>query len=481
MAEADELITWLGFKFKPDAKRNISDAQKSVDMIKEGVRKIGTFFLGASGAIGYFTNNVMKSAQQMSDLSKKIGMSTDSLQQWKYVAEASGQSFEGLIGDLEQFKKLGIDAVSLSGKLSGMSSKIALQYKDYLGLSDNMFYILRQGPEQIKKLMSEAYVIPSDSIEQTAKFNKQLNAAKANLIAMKNEIFMAVSPTLVDLTQKFKDWMEINKEWIKSKLVNIIEGVSLGFKRFVDIAGKAVDYLVDIGKAMGIIKDDSPEVESVAQVITGALLLWTGTKIISGLSTVFTLINGIIGAMTADIAVGATLSGWAAGFSALALSLTELAVACVTLKEVGGVFADLIEKGAEKSLSEFEETAANKGTGTYKDLFNKDIGYGRMMAIGLGHLFGESKFANSLIDIFGTGSWGKKIQGLGNLASLVNPLTSFLPYQSLGNTTNNTNSGNTLILQMPFEQATNMVRDVTGGKIDMATVVPGSFGGNVQP
>lgn len=454
MAEADELITWLGFKFKPDAKRNIESAQKSIDMIKEGVKKIGTFFLGASGAIGYFTNDVMKGAQQMSDLSRKMGVSTDILQQWKYVAEASGQSFEGLIGDLEQFRKVGIDAVSLSGKLAEMSSKIALQYKDRFGISDDMFNVLRQGPEQIKKLMSEAYVIPSDSIEQTAKFNKQLSAAKANLIAMKNEIFMAVSPTLVDLTQKFKDWMSVNKEWIKTKLVDIIKGVALGFQRFVEIAGTAFGYLVDIGKAMGLIGENAPQVESVAKVVTGVMLLWAGGKIAAGLTTVFTIFKGIYGlfASIASIKIGATITAFMTGLKALGATV---------MKVLGPIYAILTSawelwKGFSGGFANrYDELKENF---SFWDLLNP----AKVTALGGGYL-------------------GDK---LGDFASWIHHLGDE-PYvpgtrTNLGSTTNNTNSGNTIYLQMPYEQATNFVRDTTGGSVNMMSIVPGAFGGNVQ-
>lgn len=454
MAEADELITWLGFKFKPDAKRNIESAQKSIDMIKEGVRKIGTFFLGASGAIGYFTNDVMKGAQQMSDLSRKMGVSTDILQQWKYVAEASGQSFEGLIGDLEQFRKVGIDAVSLSGKLAGMSSKIALQYKDRFGISDDMFNVLRQGPEQIKKLMSEAYVIPSDSIEQTAKFNKQMSAAKANLIAMKNEIFMAVSPTLVDLTNKFKDWMGVNKEWIKTKLVDIIKGVALGFQRFVEIAGKAFGYLVDIGKAMGLIGENAPEVESVAKVMTGVMLLWAGGKIAAGLTTVFTIFKGIYGifASIASIKIGATITSFLTGLKAIGSTV---------MKVLGPIYAILTSawelwKGFSGGFANrYDEIKENF---SFWDLLNP----AKLSALGGGYL-------------------GDK---LGDFASWINHLGDD-PYvpgtrTNIGSTTNNKNSGNTIYLQMPYEQATNFVRDTTGGSVNMMSIVPGAFGGNVQ-
>lgn len=445
MAEADELITWLGFKFKPDARQNIQDAQRSLDMIKEGARKIGTFFMGAGGAIGYFTNNVMKGAQEISDMSKRMGISTDELQKWKYVAEASGQSFDGLVGDLQQFKKVGIDAISLSGKLAGMNSKIALQYKDRFGISDDMFYVLRQGPAKVKELMQEAYVIPNDSIEQTAKFNKQLNAAKSNLIAMKNEIFMAVSPTLVELTKKFKDWMEVNKEWIKTKLVNVIEGVALGFKRFVDIAGKALDYLVEIAKQFGIISDDSPQVESVAKVVTAALLIWSGAKVIGGLTTLFTLLKGIFGLFAATTAI----DGIAFSIGALTIKIMALTAALAELKVIFdslGVLGDFKTKGVDQTIEDIKKKH-KEGKGT--NIAEKAVLIVEDIALGSPAL--------------------KSKRNIG--------IHYETPPQ---NQTNNTNSGNTINIQMTPQQASTFVREVTGGEATV-NVTDFAFGPNVQP
>lgn len=452
MAEADELITWLGFKFKPDAKKNIESAQKSIDMIKEGVKKIGALFLGASGAISYFTNDVMKGAQEMSDLSKKMGVSTEALQQWKYVAEASGQSFDSLVGDLQNFKKMGIDAISLSGRLAGMSSKIALQWKDRLGLSDDMFNVLRQGPEQIKKLMGEAYVIPGKSIEQTAQFNKQLSATKNTLIAMKNEIFMAVSPTLVDLTNKFKDWMQQNKEFIKSKLVDVIKGVALGFQRFVEIAGKAFGYLVDIAKALGLIGENAPQVESVAKVVTGVMLLWAGGKVAAGLKTVFTIFRGIYGllASIASINFGATATAWIGAVTKFGkVFMKVLGPILVIFQSIWELWKGLTGGFANR----FDEIKKNF---SFWDFLN------------------PAKLA-----VLGGGVIGDKI---GDFASWIKhlgdePMQLPTP-QNVGNTTTNQNSGNTIYLQMPYQQAVNFTQDVTGGQLQMS-VVPGAFGANI--
>lgn len=451
MAEADELITWLGFKFKPDAKKNIEDAKKSIDMIKNGVQKIGALFLGASGAISYFTNDVMKGAQEMSDLSKKMGISTDTLQQWKYVAEASGQSFDSLVGDLQNFKKVGIDAISLSGRLAGMSSKIALQWKDRLGLSDDMFNVLRQGPEQIKKLMGDAYVIPGQSIEQTAQFNKQLSATKNTLIAMKNEIFMAVSPALVEMLEKFKEWLKENKEWIGLNMKNIIEGVTKGFGKFVEIGGKVFDFLKGILEKLGLISEEGIDVETVANAVTAILLLWTGGKILGGLSTMFSVFNGIYGLLSSieSINLGATISSWGTAIKGFLGVLGKVFAPLMVIAQSISALLEIKEKGVAKTLEDWKK---NWG-GT--DWIN------------------PAKWAG-----LGAGWVGDKI---GDWLNPVKPMDQFrVPMSTPGNvtTTNNQNSGNTVILQMPYEQAVNFTRDMTGGQILQMSVVPGAFGPN---
>ena len=452
MAEADELITWLGFKFKPDAKKNIQDAQKSIDMIKEGVRKLGTFFLGASGAIGYFTNDVMKGAQQMSDLSKKMGISTDALQQWKYVAEASGQSFEGLIGDLEQFRKVGIDAVSLSGRLSGMSAKIALQYKDRFGISDDMFNVLRQGPEKIRQLMAEAYVIPSQSIEQTAEFNKRLSATKDRLVAMKNEIFMAVSPALVEMLGNFEKWLQKNKDWIALNMKNIIQGVTKGFENFVKIGSKVFDFFKGLLEYFGLVTEEGIDVEKVAKVITGILLMWSGGKILSGIGILLSLFKGLYGILASieKLNIGATISSWGGALKGLIGVLGKVVAPLMVIIQSISAILDFKEKGVAGTLEDWKK---NWG-GT--DWIN------------------PAKYAGLFY-----GWVGDKVGDLAYRAFNGDPLNPTIQAGAgfSGTTTNNTNSGNTIILQMPYEQATNFVRETTGGQaqMSMVPVMPGNF------
>lgn len=452
MAEANELITWLGFKFKPGAKKNIQDAQKSIDMIKEGVRKLGTFFLGASGAIGYFTNDVMKGAQQMSDLSRKMGISTDALQQWKHVAEASGQSFEGLIGDLEQFRKVGIDAVSLSGKLSGMSSNIALQYKDRFGISDDMFNVLRQGPEKIKQLMEEAYVIPSNSIEQTAEFNKRLSATKDRLVAMKNEIFMAVSPALVEMLGNFEKWLQKNKEWISLNMKNIIQGVAKGFENFVKIAEKVWEVLKKVLEFFGLISEEGIDVEKVANVITGILLMWSGGKILGGIGTLFSLFKGLFGLFRAfgKINLAKTFTSWGVSFTKFSIILKKALGPLLVIWQSISALLDFKKNGVAGTLEDWKKN------------------------------WGGLDWINPVKMAGLASGWvGDKVGDLAYRAFNGDPLKPTIQAGAgfAGTTTNNTNSGNTIILQMPYEQATNFVRETTGGQaqMSMVPVMPSNF------
>ena len=227
MAEADELITWLGFKFKPDARRNINDAQKAVDTLKNGVRKMNYFFFGAGGAINYFKNQLMGGAQTLENLSKVTGMSMNSLQKWKYAAQASGVSFEALVGNLQEFKKTGQDVMTLSARLSGMSSKTALQMKDYLGLSDDMYILLRKGPKEIQDLLDSAPTLSEKNLKKTIEANKELAKVTAKIDNIKTEIMTKFAPMILKILEGINNFLDKNGSWMKDNLKPIIDGLLL--------------------------------------------------------------------------------------------------------------------------------------------------------------------------------------------------------------------------------------------------------------
>lgn len=328
MATVNELITALGFKLNPDSTANVKKIDDGLKTISNAAKKLSGLFVGLKGAVDYFTSTVMKDSQELINLSKITGFGVETLQQWKYAAEASGVSAKSFIGDIENMRKTLLytekDIYRLADQLASMDRRTATQWAKKLGISDETLIMMRKGSKEIKRLMNEAYVIPEKAIQQTAEFNEKFKGIKQNLVSMKNEIFMAVSPVLVDMIKKFQKWIEQNKEFIKLKLANVIKGITIGFERFVNIMGTVIDRIWSFLEATGLVTENTPEVEKVATLVTAALIAMVSTSILSGVATLAIGISNIVkafwtlGSFLTKGAIIAPIKAIANGFSSLA-------------------------------------------------------------------------------------------------------------------------------------------------------------------
>ena len=454
MAEADELITWLGFKFKPDARRNINDAQKAVDTLKNGVRKLNDFFFGAGGAINYFKNQLMGGAQTLENLSKVTGMSMNSLQKWKYAAQASGVSFEALVGNLQEFKKTGQDVMTLSARLSGMSSKTALQMKDYLGLSDDMYILLRKGPKEIQDLLDSAPTLSEKDLKKTIEANKELAKVTAKIDNIKTEIMTKFAPMILKILEGINNFLDKNGSWLKDNLKPIVDGL---------------------------------------------LLLFVGGKLLSGANAVVSVLKGGVGLLTMLTSAKAGAAGASAASSAGASAASSAGTAAASgigkgllatganyAGIAGGAYAGYQGYQAVSSAMEGNwEDAAGRGakvftTGIFSALGAALAGpTGAKIGLGVGAAISEG--AEWLGGIIGGAIYDNFFdKGLSPEEIAKMTPEEILRYNRQRYGSNTTNNTNTVTIQVAnAEQAAQIGKELSGGQL-YTPVEPGSFGGNVQ-
>lgn len=222
MAETNELITFLGFKFQPGSKENLENAKKGVETLKDGIKGLNNFLFGAGGMWNYFKNSVVGGAQSMINLSKQTGISTDNLQRWKYAAEVSGLSFQSLTGDLVEFKKKGQDVMALSKQFASASPRMAQLMKERWGISDDMFILLKEGPEAISKLGLNAPIQDQKELEKTAKLNQEFVKTSMELEKAKNEFMMLVAPQFLSVLKGLNSFMSNNRGFIKWVIGSLI-------------------------------------------------------------------------------------------------------------------------------------------------------------------------------------------------------------------------------------------------------------------
>lgn len=436
MAEANELITWLGVKLKPDAKSNIDKVNAGIDTLKAGVGKLNKFFFGAGGAIEYFKDSIMGGSQEMLNLSKKTGVSIQKLQQWKYAAQASGQSFQGLTGDLENFRKLGVDAISLSGRLAGMGERQALQLKDKFGLSDDMFNILRQGPKAVQGLLNSAPVMSEEKIKQAAEAHRQLHETLAKIDILKNEVMMELAPIILEALKAVNEFVTQNGEWIKSNIKPIVYGLLALFA-----GGKLFSALMAIKTVL----------VGIANIIPALTKVATKTAVAA---------NGATAATGAKAAIG--IGAKAAGVGSIAM---------------GWDFASSAIKGEKNFVENLTESTLEKSgveRGGFRNYLEKKWAEGSFTGIAKMFGFTEAEIERDRLQY-------KRKYGLAPLSENIQQRRSLFESgdQSITNHKSiSQNSNNVINIQMPYEQAVDFVKDITGGENAIMASIPGAFGPN---
>lgn len=305
MAVVDELVTLLSFKTSPGTEQAIKSIKDGIDTLKSEVTKWAAAATAAGAATSAFLLSASDKAIELQKLSQSTNLSTDSLQQWQYAAEAVGASSAAVTSDLESLLKtmsspipgelnmelmmLGVSVHNASGQLRGadevlkdvgdklnkMSSARAVQWAERVGISNDTLMLLKQGRQGLSELFEEAQlvgaIIPEDAINRGAELSKSIKTLKTVFQALGNSIALSFAPNLKKVVDNFKQFLINNADFVRQGLGVTIDGVSRGFGRFWDILVKIKDGFVAILQPMQPFLKNMDAVKIVAGLVTGAL------------------------------------------------------------------------------------------------------------------------------------------------------------------------------------------------------------------
>jgi hypothetical protein len=305
MAVVDELVTLLSFKTSPGTEKAIKSIKDGISTLKSEVTKWAAAATAAGAATSAFLLSASDKAIELQKLSQSTNLSTDSLQQWQYAAEAVGASSAAVTSDLESLLKtmsspipgelnmelmmLGVSVHNASGQLRGadevlkdvgdklnkMSSARAVQWAERVGISNDTLMLLKQGRQGLSELFEEAQlvgaIIPEDAINRGAELSKSIKTLKTVFQALGNSIALSFAPNLKKVVDNFKQFLINNADFVRQGLGVTIDGVSWGFGRFWDILVKIKDGFVALLQPMQPFLKNMDAVKIVAGLVTGAL------------------------------------------------------------------------------------------------------------------------------------------------------------------------------------------------------------------
>lgn len=211
-----------------------------------GIKALAGAVKEVSAALASCVTDSAKFADEVNTLSVQTGLSTDQIQEFKYMAELTDTSLETVTGSLSKltrnmssaqdgtgaaadaFKALGVDVTDAEGNLRS-NQDVFLEVIDALGQMDNaterdatsmaifgksaqeLNTLVAQGSEGIKAFADEAhdmgYVLDKDALDSLNGVDDTMQRLKNTGTTLKNQIGLALAPTISGFADELMGFM----------------------------------------------------------------------------------------------------------------------------------------------------------------------------------------------------------------------------------------------------------------------------------
>ncbi len=287
-----DLYAKLGLR--PD-KASFKQGDKLLNGIKTALGAIVAF--KTVKWFGSLVTDTIEASSKFVDLSQKIGIAIEPLQQLEYAAEQSGATIDSLSAGLGKFsmflagaakgskenkktlKGLGISAKDALGGLRPMEDVLGDVAERFANMPDgplktakamelfgrggkDLVPLLNEGREGVSKLRKEFVAlggqIESKDAVAMESLGDDFNRLKVTAKGLRNQFAVALLPTIQRVMSSVLEWVKANRELIATKvrafangLVNAAKALWPIIKQVVSVGVAAVKWLVDLNRVTG--------------------------------------------------------------------------------------------------------------------------------------------------------------------------------------------------------------------------------------
>ena len=290
--------------------------------------------------------------------SKALGIASDDLAKFRYIAQLSGSSAEQMDAGLrvlnnniansaagknkdflKMLEKLNISFKNADGSIKtaaqlmpelaeAMKSQTTQAQKAYIAQTAfgksgaDLIQTLERGKEGFAELSKDAekygLVIGDDAVDASLALDDALNHQNAALKGLKLTIGSQLIPTIAPLLEQMNDWIAQNREWIASEINQAVKDFvtsvkSIDFKQVITQTVQFVKNCAQLFKQLGGLKT----IAIAVGAIFGAKLVLALAGVVKSIWTVITAVkaltialmtNPIIAIITAIVAAVAGLA-----------------------------------------------------------------------------------------------------------------------------------------------------------------------------
>ena len=281
MAVVDELVTVLSTVLGDGSEKAVDTYKKGLDGVVATVKEATKRFAMAATGLTAFVAGAVNSAASIQKVSETTGVSTDALQEWAYAAKSVGVSASAVESDLAKMQKqamwTGRSLESWADTFKGMSAPQANMWGDAIGISPDTVRLLREGREGIAALRKEAHavgaVISPEDLKRAAQLKTSVMSLTTQLRAFGTTIAIGTLPMIDKLVTSFKEWLNVNKEWVASNITKFLENLGRVFNELWEDGKKLIDWFKDTLGPIGDMGKKLWEATDWAKLLKGALVL----------------------------------------------------------------------------------------------------------------------------------------------------------------------------------------------------------------
>ena len=281
MAVVDELVTVLSTVLGDGSEKAVDTYKKGLDGVVATVKEATKRFAMAATGLTAFVAGAVNSAASIQKVSETTGVSTDALQEWAYAAKSVGVSASAVESDLAKMQKqamwTGRSLESWADTFKGMSVPHANMWGDAIGISPDTVRLLREGREGIAALRKEAHsvgaVISPEDLKRAAQLKTSVMSLTTQLRAFGTTIAIGTLPMIDKLVTSFKEWLNVNKEWVASNITKFLENLGGVFSELWEDGKKLVDWFKETLGPIGDFGKKLWEATDWAKLLKGALVL----------------------------------------------------------------------------------------------------------------------------------------------------------------------------------------------------------------
>ena len=281
MAVVDELVTVLSTVLGDGSEKAVDTYKKGLDGVVATVKEATKRFATAAIGLTAFVAGAVNSAASIQKVSETTGVSTDALQEWAYAAKSVGVSASAVESDLAKMQKqamwTGRSLESWADTFKGMSAPQANMWGEAIGISPDTVRLLREGREGIAALRKEAHsvgaVISPEDLKRAAQLKTSVMSLTTQLRAFGTAIAIGTLPMIDKLVTSFKEWLNVNKEWVSSNITKFLENLGGVFNELWEDGKKLVDWFKEALGPIGDMGKKLWEATNWAKLFKGALVL----------------------------------------------------------------------------------------------------------------------------------------------------------------------------------------------------------------